>query len=136
VSALSVLGLLQATPTALCPLCHFRILDPAASSDPQAVVDALPTDVAMAALVESRLLLRGQHNCLACQTEVSSHVCLTCHDRFCSRCAAAHKRLTATRDHNIQELTNVTADQLASDRPEFCKVHINQVHHLYSDFFV
>jgi hypothetical protein len=99
------------------------------------VVNALPTDVAMAALVESRLLLRGQHNCLACQTEVSTHVCLTCNDRFCSRCAAVHTRMSVARDHNVQELANVTAEQLASDRPEFCKVHTNQVHHLYSYSF-
>jgi hypothetical protein len=80
------------------------------------VVDALPTDVAMAALVESLLLLRGQHNCLACQTEIFTHVCLTCHDRFCSRCATLHTKMTMARDHNMQELANITADQLASDQ--------------------
>jgi tripartite motif-containing protein 2/3 len=126
-----VLGLLQALLQAGCPLCRVGILHKSngevVPSDAQAAVDALPTDVATAAIVESRQLLQGQHNCVACQTEIFSHVCLTCHDRFCSHCAAGNKRTSMTRDHNVQELANVTALQLASSRPSFCKVHTDQV---------
>ena len=125
---------LQTKAQAHCPLCRCVIVDPEERTDGknlQDIADGFPTDLVMAALVESQQLLSKDHSCQACVTETATSLCLTCGDLLCAHCVSIHKRMTVSRHHTAEELSSLTADKLAASRPSFCAVHADEISKVY-----
>ena len=125
---------LQSKAQAHCPLCRCVIVDPEERTGGKSlenIADGFPTDLAMAALVESQQLLSKDHPCESCVTETATSVCLNCNCFLCSNCAAGHKRLPVSRHHTVEELSSLTADKLAASRPSFCAVHADEISKIY-----
>ena len=125
---------LQSKAQAHCPLCRCVIVDPEEKTGGKSledIVDGFPTDLALAALVESQQLLSTDHVCQACVTQNATSVCLTCGDLLCGSCVSSHKRLSSTRNHTAEELSSLTADKLAASRPSFCAVHADEISKAY-----
>ncbi|XP_070205384.1 uncharacterized protein [Littorina saxatilis] len=120
-----LLSWLASNPEALCPLCRGAIADPKDKSKTKGweeVVDALPDDVAMAALVESTRVLSQDHVCVVCQSAAVS-ICLTCNDMMCKPCGQTHTKYSMARDHKVEDLSSMTAEELAASQPDHCSVH-------------
>ena len=125
---------LQSKAQAHCPLCRCVIVDPEERTGGKSlenIADGFPTDLAMAALVESQQLLSKDHPCESCVTETATSICLNCNCFLCSNCAAGHKRLPVSRHHTVEELSSLTADKLAASRPSFCAVHADEISKVY-----
>ncbi|XP_070183240.1 uncharacterized protein [Littorina saxatilis] len=123
-----LLSWLASNPEALCPLCRGAIADPKKKSKTKGwdeVVNALPDDVAMAALVESTRVLSQDHMCIVCQS-VAVSICLNCNDMMCTSCSQAHAKFSAIRHHKIEKLSSMTADKLAASQPDHCSVHTSK----------
>ncbi|KAK7088411.1 uncharacterized protein [Littorina saxatilis] len=120
-----LLSWLASNPEALCPLCRGAIADPKEKSKTKGweeVVDALPDDVAMTALVESTRVLSQDHVCGGCKTAAVS-ICLNCNDMMCKSCSDLHTNFSATRHHKVEDLSSMTAEELAASQPDHCSVH-------------
>ncbi|PVD21954.1 hypothetical protein C0Q70_17757 [Pomacea canaliculata] len=104
-----------------CPLCRRAIVDSEerAARKWDEVVDALPTDFAMEALVASSRALSESRTCGVCDAEASS-VCLRCWVLLCASCVRLHRSFLTTRHHPVESLTSVTPMHLLSRRPAFC----------------
>ena len=125
---------LQSKAQAHCPLCRCVIVDSEESTGGKSlenIADGFPSDLAMAALVESQQLLSKDHPCESCVTETATSICLNCNCFLCSNCAACHKRLPVSRHHTVEELSSLTADKLAASRPSFCAVHADEISKVY-----
>ena len=125
---------LQSKAQAHCPLCRCVIVDPEERTGGKSlenIADGFPSDLAMAALVESQQLLSKDHPCESCVTETATSICLNCNCFLCSNCAAGHKRLPVSRHHTVEELSSLTADKLAASRPSFCAVHADEISKVY-----
>ncbi|XP_070205371.1 uncharacterized protein [Littorina saxatilis] len=123
-----LLSWLASNPEALCPLCRGAIADPEEKSKTKGwekVVDVLPDDVAMAALVESTRVLRKDHVCVVCHSAAVS-ICLTCNDMMCKPCGQAHTKYSMARDHKVEDLSSMTAEELAASQPDHCSVHTSK----------
>ena len=119
---------------ARCPLCRCAIVDPekgTGGESVEAIAGGFPTDLVMAALVESQQLLSKDQVCQGCVTEPATSLCLTCNDLLCSHCVTIHKRLSMSRQHTIEELSSLTAEKLAASRPSFCTVHADEICKVY-----
>nr|KAG5697120.1 hypothetical protein BaRGS_015255 [Batillaria attramentaria] len=118
---------------ALCPLCRCAILDPKerGSKSCEEVADGLPTDLAMAALVNSSRTLREDHTCKSCLNSPAVSICLNCDDMLCQACVTMHGRLSGTRDHTVEQLKSLTAERLTASRPAPCTTHSNKTSELY-----
>ena len=116
---------MQTQPDAECPLCRCQIASPEerASKTVEDIVDGFPTDRGMAALVEAEETLSTQHMCNVCTSVAAASVCVTCGDRMCTSCTAIHGKLSATRDHVVEDLSSLTAEQLAAKSTTTCAVH-------------
>lgn len=130
---------LRADMHALCPMCRCAIVDPdndfRAKSQPgdhvTDQVDTLPTDLAMAAMVESAGVLCTEHVCCSCVNVPAASICLNCSDTLCQSCATAHGRLSVSRYHEVVELKSLTTARLASHRPATCPTHSVKPSELY-----
>ncbi|KAK7088362.1 E3 ubiquitin-protein ligase TRIM56-like isoform X2 [Littorina saxatilis] len=123
-----LLSWLASNPEALCPLCRGAIADPKEKSKTKGweeVVDALPDDVAMAALVESTRVLNMDHVCVACQS-VAVSLCLNCSDMVCKACSQVHIKFSANHHHKVEDLSSMTAEELAASQPDHCSVHTSK----------
>ncbi|XP_070205282.1 E3 ubiquitin-protein ligase Midline-1-like isoform X4 [Littorina saxatilis] len=129
-----LLSWLASNPGALCPLCRGAIADPKEKSRTKGweeVVDALPDDVAMAALVESTRVLSRDHVCAGCEDSGAVSICLHCGDMLCASCTRAHGNLSATRQHTVETLATMTAERLATNQFAACCVHSDKPSELY-----
>ena len=112
-----------------CPKCRASILPTTSpgQGDLAALVDALPTDLATVALVESQKILNGPHVCTMCQTNViATSYCLQCDVKLCQACNSYHQKLPASKDHALEDLSKLTALTLAASRRSTCKSHTNR----------
>ena len=123
-----------------CPMCRSTILPPnrpgegnlatlvdALPTDLATRVDALPTDLATVALVESHKILSSPHVCTMCQTNViATSYCLQCDVKLCQACTSYHQKLPGTKDHSFEDLSKLTALNLATSRRSTCKSHANK----------
>ena len=119
----------QSQPQPLCPLCQSPILGPqqvSSGSKLQDVLEALPTDLAMEALVKCQQLLKEDHPCQACVTQNATSMCLTCGDFYCSHCATLHSRMTVLKNHVVQDLSTLTPEKVATSLQSFCSVHADK----------
>ncbi|XP_025114190.1 E3 ubiquitin-protein ligase TRIM56-like [Pomacea canaliculata] len=112
-----------------CPLCRNAIVDPTkqeAGIIPESYADSLPTDFAMDALAASVEALAQEPVCCVCDDVRADSICLQCRDMLCPACTKGHKKLSATRGHDVESLSTVTAKQLATSRPTPCADHVDQ----------
>ena len=128
-----LLSVLAIDPQAPCPLCKLAIADPTAvkREGVKDVVDDLPTDLAMEALVNSVRFLRKDHVCSGCCNNAAVQICLTCGDAFCEFCSNAHQKMSATRNHKVEDLSTMTPARLAVAKPAFCCVHSDRPAQLF-----
>ena len=124
---------LKSQPEASCPLCRCAIVDPKERKGRslEDIADGFPTDLAMAALVEADRLLSKQHVCCVCVNVAAVSMCLTCGDMFCQSCSTVHKKQSATKHHNVENLASLTVENLAANRPATCAVHDDEVSKLF-----
>ena len=124
---------MQTQPDAECPLCRGQIASPEerARKTVEDIVDGFPTDRGMAALVEAEETLSTQRMCNVCTSVAAASVCVTCRDRMCTSCAAIHGKLSATRDHVVEDLSSLSAEQLAAKSTAACAVHKSKPADLY-----
>ncbi|XP_070206249.1 E3 ubiquitin-protein ligase TRIM56-like [Littorina saxatilis] len=123
-----LLSWLASNPEAFCPLCRGAIADPKEKSKTkrwEEVVDVLPDDVAMAALVESTRVLSKDHVCVGCKSAAVS-ICLDCNDMMCQSCSDLHTRFSAISHHKVEDLSSMTAGELAASQPDHCSVHTSK----------
>ena len=116
-----------------CPLCREPIL-PAGqdTSDYEALVDSLPTDLASAAAVESHKTLSGRDVCTVCEGDVAaSSFCLQCDCKLCQTCAKSHSRIPALKNHVVEDLNNLTPRRLAETCRTTCRAHRDRPVELY-----
>lgn len=98
----------------------------------EALVDKLPTDTILAALVDSAKKLRPPHLCSVCPSQKEAEdLCLHCGDMLCRGCSMFHSRLKATCHHEVKTLSGLTAEQLARNAGETCSSHNGQLLELY-----
>ncbi|KAL8601424.1 hypothetical protein ACOMHN_042428 [Nucella lapillus] len=114
-----------------CPLCRAPIVPDSAKAqgDFASQVDALPTDFATAAVIESEKTLNSGHVC-SCDAEASVF-CLQCAIKLCDACAKTHAKLPATRDHVTKKLSDLSAEQLALHHRVPCVNHQEKQAELY-----
>jgi hypothetical protein len=98
--------------------------------DLQHAVDALPTDLALAALVEARGLLDKQHVCILCDGN-ATELCVNCGDAFCNNCGKRHLKMALATHHKLTALSALTTETLAAARPVVCAVHTDEVCKVY-----
>ena len=124
---------LKSQPEAHCPICRSVIVDPKERKDRslEDIADRFPTDLAMAALVEADRLLSKQHVCCVCVNVAAVSMCLNCGDMLCFPCANIHGKLSATKHHKVENLTSLTVEKLAANRPATCAVHDDKMSEVY-----
>ena len=118
-----------------CPMCRAPILSPTrpGQGDLATLVDALPTDLASVALVESDKVLRSPNICMICQPNnvKATSYCFQCDVKLCHSCKGYHEKLPATKDHTLEQLDKLSAKQLAENRRLTCKIHPDRSAELY-----
>jgi hypothetical protein len=100
------------------------------AQDIQDAVDALPTDLALAALVEARSLLDKEHVCCGCKGKATD-LCVDCGDAFCKTCGQIHLNMSMAKHHKLTALSTLTTETLAAARPVACKEHKDKHCELY-----
>ena len=128
-----VVSWLKSQHDAQCPLCRAPIVDPQqqGSCSVEEIVDSFPTDIVMKAEVELEELVSKDHTCECCLKETASSKCLTCCDLFCSSCVVFHKRLRATRSHNVEDISSLTVEKLVASQTTPCSTHPEESTKLY-----
>ena len=124
---------LKSQPEASCPLCRCAIVDSKKRKGRslEDIADGFPTDLAMAALVEADRLLSKQHVCCVCVNVAAVSMCLNCGDMFCQSCSTLHKKQSLSKHHKVENLTSLTAEKLAANRPATCAVHDDKMSEVY-----
>ena len=124
---------LKSQPEAKCPLCRWAIVDPKErkARSLEDIADGFPTDLAMAALVEADRLLSKQHVCCVCVNVAAVSMCLNCGDMLCRSCTEAHRKLSVSKHHKVENLTSLTVEKLAASRPATCWVHDDEISKVY-----
>nr|KAG5700558.1 hypothetical protein BaRGS_015354 [Batillaria attramentaria] len=95
------------------------------------IADSLPTDLAMEARVECAAILSKDHVCSGCDTSPATSICLKCGDMMCIVCTKTHKKFSATKHHDVEDLATMTAERLAANRRLPCSVHDDEQSKLY-----
>ena len=124
---------LKSQPEANCPLCRCAIVDrkERKARSLEDIADGFPTDLAMAALVEADRLLSKQHVCCVCVNVAAVSMCLNCGDMLCQSCTEAHRKLSVSKHHKVENLTSLTVEKLAVNRPATCGVHDDEISKVY-----
>ena len=124
---------LKSQPKANCPLCRCAIVDPKERKGRslEDIADGFPTDLAMAALVEADHLLSKEHVCCVCVNVAAVSMCLNCGDMLCQSCTEAHRKLSVSKHHKVENLTSLTVEKLAASRPATCGVHDDEISKVY-----
>ncbi|XP_076436352.1 uncharacterized protein LOC143275911 [Babylonia areolata] len=124
-----LLSWLKTPPDAKCPVCRFPILDAQRASQESLddVVDTFPTHLLVEAIVEAERVLSKQHTCCVCVDVAAVSLCTTCGDMFCQACCRVHEKQSATKHHNVESLTSLSAASLASMKPTTCSAHVHEL---------
>ncbi|KAL8612801.1 hypothetical protein ACOMHN_033471 [Nucella lapillus] len=121
---------LQTETEARCPVCTYPIVDGQVTCVDD-VVDRFPTHLLMADIVKQASLLSKHHVCCVCDDIAAVSLCLTCGDMFCETCCKMHKKQSATRHHQLESLSSLTADTLAAKKPSMCPIHTEELLQLF-----
>ncbi|KAL8597594.1 hypothetical protein ACOMHN_001525 [Nucella lapillus] len=127
---------IQTQTDTLCPLCRCPILlqgqqIETTASEVARLADSFPTDLFMEKLVEAERLLSGDHHCKVCEDVAATALCLQCGDMLCSSCKKVHKKLSMLKNHVVEDLAFLTAQELACRRPSVCQAHPEETCRLY-----
>ncbi|PVD22056.1 hypothetical protein C0Q70_17859 [Pomacea canaliculata] len=108
-----------------CPLCTCPIAEHQGYSSQSAadVVDALPTDSVMEAIVQSAGVLGKDNMCTVCDDVRAEYICMQCVEKMCSSCMKMHKKMSMSRSHDVESVSTVTPERLAASRPALCADH-------------
>ncbi|XP_076455151.1 E3 ubiquitin-protein ligase TRIM56-like isoform X1 [Babylonia areolata] len=127
-----LLSWMESNKNASCPLCRHRIVDADSEGNLNEIADMLPTDLSMVRLVEAEQLLHKQHQCCSCEEVVATSLCLNCRDMICKSCAKMHIKFSSSKNHVVEELSNLTPEKLSANHgPPTCAYHANEVCTLY-----
>nr|KAG5700568.1 hypothetical protein BaRGS_015364 [Batillaria attramentaria] len=85
----------------------------------------------MEARVECAAILSKDHVCSGCDTTPATSICLKCGDMMCIVCTKTHKKFSATKHHDVEDLATMTAERLAANRRLPCSVHDDEQSKLY-----
>ncbi|XP_076452555.1 uncharacterized protein LOC143288146 [Babylonia areolata] len=120
---------------ACCPLCRASIIispNAAGPADFAAEVNALPTDLHTAALVESHKILRGPHVCGLCENNFAAvFYCIQCMVKLCTNCEKGHRKIPALKRHILEDVNNLNVESLARSGQVMCKAHPDRLAELY-----
>lgn len=120
-----------------CPVCRATIIlhqspDKTINVDIASLIDNLPTDVAVVAVVECKQLLKGNHVCNVCDDDSpAASICIDCNIKLCAPCSRTHRKFPAFFEHCLEQLSTLTPERLAALRKSFCDVHKNRLAELY-----
>ena len=95
------------------------------------IADGFPTDLAMAALVEADRLLNKGHNCCVCEDVAATCFCLNCGNMFCQSCRKVHNKQSLSKHHTVEDLSSLTPDKIAVNRPATCAVRADETCKLF-----
>ncbi|XP_025080022.1 E3 ubiquitin-protein ligase TRIM33-like, partial [Pomacea canaliculata] len=128
-----VISWMDSKSDAGCPLCTCPIVEHQGNSSQIAadVVDALPTDSVLEAIVESASILVKDGMCTVCEDLKAEYICIQCLEKMCPSCRKIHKKMVATRSHDVESVSTVTPERLAASRPALCADHVTEK----ADFF-
>ncbi|PVD36810.1 hypothetical protein C0Q70_03800 [Pomacea canaliculata] len=120
-----VISWMDSKSEAVCPLCTCPIVEHQGNSFQIAadVVDALPTDSVMKALVENASILVMVGMCTVCDDLKAEYICMQCVDKMCPSCMKIHKKMSISRSHDVESVSTVTPERLAASRPALCADH-------------
>ncbi|XP_025080034.1 E3 ubiquitin-protein ligase TRIM33-like [Pomacea canaliculata] len=107
-------------PFCTCHIAGHQVHSSQSSSD---VADALPTDSVMEAIVESSGVLEQNNMCTICDDVTADYICKECGEKMCPSCMKIHKKMVATRSHDVESVSTVTPERLAASRPALCADH-------------
>ncbi|KAK7090181.1 transcription intermediary factor 1-beta-like [Littorina saxatilis] len=115
-----------------CPLCCCAIVEPTADTISfEDVADSFPTDLAMKAVVDADRILNKDHSCCVCEDVAATSMCLDCGDMLCTACTKAHRKMSMSKNHTVEELSSLTAETLAEKQQETCHAHTNEPSKVY-----
>ncbi|PVD36817.1 hypothetical protein C0Q70_03807 [Pomacea canaliculata] len=123
-----VISWMDSKSNAGCPLCACPIVEHQGNS-PQSsvnVVDALPTDYVMEAIVESSRVLVKDDMCTICEDVRAEYICMQCVEKMCPSCMKIHKKMSISRSHDVESVSTVTPERLAASRPALCADHVTE----------
>ncbi|XP_025080942.1 E3 ubiquitin-protein ligase TRIM33-like isoform X2 [Pomacea canaliculata] len=128
-----VISWMDSKSDAGCPLCTCPIVEHQGNSSRIAadVVDALPTDSVMEAIVESASILMNDGMCTACDDLKAEYICMQCLERMCASCIKIHKKMVVSRSHDVESVSTVTPERLAASRPALCADHVTEKAELF-----
>lgn len=128
-----LLSWLQSNKEALCPLCRCSMINAQVKAENSLgdMVDMLPDDVAMEALVESAKIINTNHICFLHADKAAVAICLQCRESYCQNCSEPHKKSSATRHHHVEDLSTLTAEKLAANRHAVCTTHGDKTAELF-----
>ncbi|PVD36806.1 hypothetical protein C0Q70_03796 [Pomacea canaliculata] len=111
-----------------CPLCTCPIIDNEDNSSQSSanVVDALPTDNVMEAIVENASILVKSDMCTVCDDVTAEYICMQCFEKMCPSCMKIHRKMVVSRSHDVESVSTVTPERLAASRPALCADHVTE----------
>ena len=114
------------------PLCRCAIVDPKERKGRslEDIADGFPTDVAMAAVAKADHVSK-QHVCCVCVNVAAVSMCLNCGDMFCQSCSTVHKKQSLSKHYKVENLTSLTVETLADNRPTTWSVHDDRMSEVY-----
>ncbi|PVD22067.1 hypothetical protein C0Q70_17870 [Pomacea canaliculata] len=120
-----VISWIKSKSDAGCPLCTCPIVEHQINSSPSAadVCNSLPTDSVMEAIVQSAGMLVRDNMCTVCDDVTAEYICMECLEKMCPSCMKIHKKMVATRSHDVESVSTVTPERLAASRPALCADH-------------
>ncbi|PVD36808.1 hypothetical protein C0Q70_03798 [Pomacea canaliculata] len=120
-----VISWLDSKSNAGCPLCTCPIVEHQVNSSRISadVVDALPTDSVMEAIVENASILMKGGMCTVCDDLKAEYICMQCLEKMCPSCMKIHKKMVVSRSHDVESVSTVTPERLAASRPALCADH-------------
>ena len=128
-----LLSWLKTQKDAKCPLCRGQIVEAEVRGKKslEEIADGFPTDLAMKMVVDADRVLNKGHSCCVCEDVAATALCLTCGDMLCETCAKAHRKMSMLKYHRVEDLSSLTAEDLAASRPETCPVHADRTSELF-----
>ncbi|PVD36815.1 hypothetical protein C0Q70_03805 [Pomacea canaliculata] len=123
-----VISWMDSKSEAACPLCTCPIVQHQGNSSRISadVVDALPTDSVMEAIVESASILMMVDLCTVCDDLKAEYICMQCLEKMCESCMKIHKKMVVSRSHDVESVSTVTPERLAASRPALCADHVTE----------
>ena len=117
-----------------CPVCRAPIAPPTSlgQGDFVTLVDALPTDLLMVDMVQSKELLGNSNVCCICENDIeATSYCFDCCIKLCKTCAKGHGKYPAFQDHVLEDLKKITVQSLVASRRPKCYSHSDRPAELY-----